>query len=176
MKELVCGCPAQDQRGRLRRVEACRHTDQAVSSERAVGGIRPDNRHIGHAVAKLKATHAIAELIDFPNDVIADYERRPATHRLRVEVAPDQHIRVLQTRGEHANPHLAPAGRRQRSVDHLQPIGTAEARDLNHPVARLAHGRSSSSHAHSFGSYMIIPIGPSMISSAVFFWSGFSAA
>jgi hypothetical protein len=32
---------------------------------------------------------------------------------------------------------LAPAGRRQGSFDHLEPVGTAEAPDLNDPVARL---------------------------------------
>ena len=34
-----------------------------------------------------------------------------------------------------------PAGLRQRSVDHLQLIGTAEAPNLNNPIARLDHGR-----------------------------------
>jgi hypothetical protein len=59
--------------------------------------------HIGRAVAKLKAAHAIAELIDFPDDVIARRERRTAVHGLRIEMAPDQHVGVLQTRGEHAD-------------------------------------------------------------------------
>ena len=39
VKELVCGRPAQDQRGRLRRVNARRHADQAVGPERAIGGV-----------------------------------------------------------------------------------------------------------------------------------------
>jgi len=60
---------------------------------------------------------------------------------LRVEVAPDQHVGVLHARGEHADPHFAPPGGRQTSVDHLQLVGTAEAPDLNNPVARLSHGR-----------------------------------
>jgi hypothetical protein len=42
---------------------------------------------------------------------------------LRVKVAPDHHIGVLQARGEHADSHLAPGGRRQGSVDHLKPVG-----------------------------------------------------
>jgi hypothetical protein len=58
---------------------------------------------------------------------------------LRVEVTPDQHIGVLHARSEHADPHLAAAGRRQGSIDHLQLVGTAEAPDLNNPVARLSH-------------------------------------
>jgi hypothetical protein len=33
VEELVCGRPAQDQRGRLRRVDAYRHTGQAASAE-----------------------------------------------------------------------------------------------------------------------------------------------
>jgi len=63
-------------------------------------------------------------LIDFPDDVVANHERRPPVHGLRVEVAPDQNVGVLQTRGEPADPDLAAAGRRRGSVDHLQPIGT----------------------------------------------------
>src|SRR5262249_56287181 len=39
VKQLVRGRPAQDQRGRLRRVEARRHAGQAISPERAIGGI-----------------------------------------------------------------------------------------------------------------------------------------
>src|SRR5262249_22513590 len=89
---------------------------------------------------KLKAAHASAELIDFPDDVIAHCERRPAEHP-RVQVAPDRHVGVLQTRGEHADAHLTPAGRRQGSFDHLEPVGTAEAPDLNNLVARLSHGQ-----------------------------------
>ena len=141
MKELVGGRPAQDQRGRLRRIEARRHAGQAVSPERAIGGIRPDHRHIGHPVTYLKAAHALAELIDLPEDIVAHHERRPAAHGLRIEAAPDQYVSVLQTRGEHADPHLAPAGRRQGSVSHIQPIGIAEAPDLNNPVARFSRGR-----------------------------------
>ena len=139
VQELVGGRPAQDQRGRLRRVDARRHAGQVVSPERAIGGVGPDHRHIGHAIANLKAAHAIAELIDFPDDIIAQHERRPVEHRLRVEVAPDHHIRVLHPRGEHADPHFAPAGRRQGRGDHLQLLGTAEAPDLDNPVARLCH-------------------------------------
>jgi len=84
VQELVRGRPAQDQRGRLRRVEARRHAGQAVSPQRTIGGVRPDHRHIGHAVANLKVAHALAELIDFPDHVVAHYERRPEAHRLRV--------------------------------------------------------------------------------------------
>jgi hypothetical protein len=62
-------------------------------------------------------------------------------HRLRVEVAPDHHVGVLQTRGERADPHLAPPRSRQGSIDHLQPVEAAEAPDLNNPIARLSHGR-----------------------------------
>ncbi len=127
--------------GSTGRVDTRRHAGQAVSSESAIGGVRPKYRQIGHAVAKLKAAHAIPELIDFPDDIIAQHKRRPAAHRLRVEAAPDHHVGVLQTRGEHVHSHLAPLRSRQGSVDHLQPVGTAEAPDLNNPVARLSHGR-----------------------------------
>ena len=106
---------------------ASRPAGQAVSPERAISGVRPYHRQIGHAVPNLKAAHAIAELIDFPDNIISQHERRPVGRSLRVEMATDQYIGVLHARGEHANPHLAPAGRRQRSVDHLEPVGTAEA-------------------------------------------------
>jgi hypothetical protein len=112
VKELVCGRPAQDQRCRLRGVDARRHARHVVGPERAIGGIRREDRHIGHAVAKLKAPHAIAELIDFTDDVIAQHERWLAVYRLRVEVAPDHDIGVHHARGEHADPYLAAAGRR----------------------------------------------------------------
>jgi ABC transporter substrate binding protein len=141
VKELVCGRPAQDQRGRLRGVDARRHAGQVAGPERAIGGVRPEYRQIGHPVANLKAAYAPAELIDFPDDVIAQHERRTAGGSLRVEVAPDHHVGVLHARGEHADPHLAPASRRQGSVDHLQLVDTAEAPELNNPVARLPHGR-----------------------------------
>jgi hypothetical protein len=55
VKQQVCGRPAQNQRGRLRRVDTRRHADQAAGSERAIGSVRPDHRHIGHPVAELKA-------------------------------------------------------------------------------------------------------------------------
>ena len=97
------------ERRRLRRVDARGHAGQIFGAERAIGGVRADHRHIGHAVAELKAAHAIAELIDFPDDIIAHHERRPAEHRLRVEVAPDHDVGVLDAGGEHADPHLAPA-------------------------------------------------------------------
>jgi hypothetical protein len=70
-----------------------------IGPKRAIGGVRPEYRHIGHVVAKLKAAYAITELIDFPEDIIAEHERRPAAHCLRVEVAPHHHIAVLHARG-----------------------------------------------------------------------------
>ena len=79
-----------------------------------------------------------------PTDSVQFALTETAPHRLRVEVTPDQHVGVLQTRGQHADPHLAPAGRRHGSVDHLQPIGTAEVPDFNNPVARLFHGMPGS--------------------------------
>jgi hypothetical protein len=85
--------------------------------------------------------YAIAELINLPDDVIAQHKGRLEAHRLRVEAAPDQHLGIVHARGEHADPDLAPASRRQRSVNHLELIGTAEAPDLNNPIARLIHGR-----------------------------------
>jgi len=95
VEELIRGRPAQDQRGRLRRVDARRHAGQAVSPERAIGRVGADDRHIGHAVPELKTADAIAELIDFADDVVPHHKGRPVAHRLRVEVTPDQHIGVL---------------------------------------------------------------------------------
>ena len=134
----------KNQRGRFRRIHTRRHADQMVGSQRAIGGVRPNDGHIGHPVAERKAAHVIAELIDFPDDIIAHYERRPQAHRLRVEMSPDRDVGVLEARGEHADSHLVAGGRRQGSVDHLQVVGTAEAPDLNNSVARLFQGRISS--------------------------------
>jgi hypothetical protein len=141
MQELICGHPAQDQRRGLGRVDVRRHTRQVVRAERSISCVRSDHRHVGDAVANLEVAHAIAELVDFPDDVITHHERRSVARSLRVEVAPYQYVRVLQARGKHVDPYLAAAGRRQDSVDHLQPVGTPEAADLNNPIARLCHGR-----------------------------------
>jgi len=103
---------------------------------------------------------------------------RPEAHRLRIEVAPDQHVRVLQTRGEHADAHLAPAGHGQGSVHHLQPTRTTKAPYLNNPVAQLAHRHwpSPCNHAHwregpslahgiiQFTAASSFPLDPSIIS------------
>jgi hypothetical protein len=70
VEELARGRPAQDQRGGRRRVEARWHAGQAVSPKRAVGGVRPDHRQIGNAVANLKAAH--------DDDIMSQHERRPA--------------------------------------------------------------------------------------------------
>jgi hypothetical protein len=92
------------------------------------------------AVANLTSAHPVVELIDFSDEVITHYEWWPAGRSLRVEVTPDQRVGVLQARGEHADPHLTLAGIRQGSVDNLQAVGAAEARELNNSIARLAHG------------------------------------
>jgi hypothetical protein len=117
-----------------------------VGAECAIGSIRPDDRHIGYAVANLKGAHAIAELIDLPDDVVAEHERRLKMHRLWIEMPPDHDIGVHHAGREHADPYLAAAGRRQGSVDNLQLVGTAEAPDLNNPVARLRHRRIPCTH------------------------------
>jgi hypothetical protein len=70
-------------------VDAGRHAGEVVGPERAIAGVRPQDSHIGHSVAELKVAHAITELIDFPDDIIAQHERRPSRRGLRVEVAPD---------------------------------------------------------------------------------------
>jgi hypothetical protein len=122
-------------------VDARRHPGQAVTPERAIGGVRPEYRHIGYPVAQPKAAHTIVELIDFPDDIIARHERRPAAYRLPVAVAPDQHIRVLQTRGGHADSHLARTAVGRGSIDNLKPVGTTEAPDRDNPVARFSQGQ-----------------------------------
>jgi hypothetical protein len=95
MKQLIRGRPAQNQRGRLRDVDAGGNTGQIFCAECAISGVRSDHRQIGHAIADLKAVHVITELVDFPDDVIAHHERRPEEHRLRVDVTPNHHIGVL---------------------------------------------------------------------------------
>src|SRR5215469_16427997 len=80
---------------------------------------------------KLKSAHAIAKLIDFPDDIVAHYKRWPAGRCLRVEMASDQCVSVLKARSEHADPHFAGTSRRHGSVDNLQALGIAEAPELN---------------------------------------------
>ena len=57
------------------------------------------------------------------------------------ELAPDQHIRVLQTRGGHADSHLARTAVGRGSIDNLKPVGTTEAPDRDNPVARFSQGQ-----------------------------------
>jgi hypothetical protein len=63
------------------------------------GGVGPDHRHVGDAVADLETAHALAELIDFAHDAVTHHERRPQHHGLWVEVAADHHVGVLDARG-----------------------------------------------------------------------------
>jgi hypothetical protein len=112
VQELVRSHPAQDQRGGLCRIDARRHRCQVARLERAIGSIRSEHRHVGHTVAKLKSAHAVAELIDFPNHIVAHYKRWTAGRRLRVEMASDQRVGVFKTRGDHPDPHLARTSRR----------------------------------------------------------------
>src|SRR5262249_52685467 len=141
MQHLVGRRPAQDQRGGLGRVDALGYAGQVAGPERAIAGVGADDRHIGHAVANPKAAHARADLVDLPDHVVTHHERRPAQARLGVEVAPDERVGVLDAGREHANPHLAAAGRRQGSLDDLQAVGLTEARDLNHSVALYCDSR-----------------------------------
>src|SRR6516164_606885 len=87
VQELVRGHPAQDQRSGFRGVDARRYRGQVACPERAIGRIGSEHRHVGHTVAKLKSAHAIAELIDFPDDIVANYERWASGRCLRVEMA-----------------------------------------------------------------------------------------
>ena len=64
--------------------------------ESAIGSIRSEHRHVRYTVAKLKSGHALAELIDFANDVVTHYKGWPARCSLRIEMAPDQRIGVLK--------------------------------------------------------------------------------
>jgi hypothetical protein len=107
VQDLVGGRPAQDQRGRLGCIDACRDPGQVADRKRAIVGVRSNYRHVGDAVAKLKIAHAVADLIDLPDNVIAHHERRPQPHRLRVQMTPDQHLGVVKARSEDAYPYLA---------------------------------------------------------------------
>jgi len=138
VKELPCGRPTQNQCRRFGSVDARRHSGQVASPQRAIGSVRSEHRQIGHSFAEPKVAHAVTELIDFSDDIITHHKWWPAAHRLCVEVAPDHNIGVLQARGEHADPNLAPPSGRQGSLDHLQLLGTAIAPDFNNAVARLS--------------------------------------
>jgi len=140
VKQLIGGRPAQDQCGGLRCINGRWHTSEVAGTQRPVAGIRADHGHIGHTLAKLKSTHAIAKLIDFPDDIIAKNERRSQSRGLRIDVTADRHVCVFHTRGEHADSYLASAGHRQWRVNNLDHVGIAETPDLNNPIARLAHG------------------------------------
>jgi hypothetical protein len=119
---------------------AGRHASQVGGPECPIRGIRPDHRHVGHAVANLEALDALADLIDLPDDVLPHHERRLESQRLGVEMASDQHLSVVQARSEHADSNLGEAGSRRGGVDDFQPVGPAEACELNNPVALLSHG------------------------------------
>src|SRR5215468_3173446 len=118
MQELVRGHPAQDQRGSLRRVDSPGDRGQATRLEREIGGIRSEDRYVRHAVTKLKLIHANAELINLPDDIVAHHKRRAARRGLRVEMAPDQRVGVLNAGGQYPDPYLAGTSHRQRSVDY----------------------------------------------------------
>src|SRR5262249_18920592 len=142
VQELI-GCrPAQNHRGCLRSINGWWQPGQMVDPQGAIVGVRTQDRHVGHTVTKPKPAYVIAELINFPDDVITDYERRTPKTGLWIEVAPNQRVRVLHARGKHMHPHFSPVGRRHGSLDHLQLVRAAEASDLNNPVARLAHART----------------------------------
>jgi hypothetical protein len=140
MEKLVRGGPAQNQRRRLRRIYARRHTGQLLGPERAIGRVRSEHGHVSHSIAQPKAAHAITQLIDFPDHIIADHEWRQASHRLGVEMAPDDDVGVLQACGKHAHAHLTPAGRRHWSINYLQLFGTTKASELYNPVSRFRSG------------------------------------
>jgi hypothetical protein len=55
-----------------------------VGPERAADGPRPDHCHIGHAVAKLKAAHAMAELMRKIEMLFAHLKRNLNFRRLRL--------------------------------------------------------------------------------------------
>src|SRR5262249_55173653 len=133
--------PAQNHRGCLRSINGWWQPGQMVDPQGAIVGVRTQDRHVGHTVTKPKPAYVIAELINFPDDVVTDYERRTPKTGLWIEVAPNQRVRVLHARGKHMHPHFSPVGRRHGSLDHLQLVRAAEASDLNNPVARLAHVR-----------------------------------
>ncbi len=103
-----------------------------------MSGIRPEDRHIGHSAAQLKTAHAIAELIDFPDGALVHYEWWPPPHpRVGGAGSPRRCTpRSMRVRA----PHRAPFGDRHWRVDYLQLAGTAEAPELNNPVAQLLRG------------------------------------
>jgi hypothetical protein len=107
--------------------------------QRAIDGVRSEHRHVRHALAELKSRDALAELIDFADDVVAHHKGWAARSSLRVEMTPDQRVGVLKAAGEHADPHLARTCARQGSIDQLQTLRTAEAAELNDAVAWFAH-------------------------------------
>jgi len=142
--EKLIGCgPAQDQGCCFCDVDACGHAGQILGPERAIGGVRADDCHVGYAVARLEPSHTFAQLIDLADDIIAQHERRLQSYRLEIEMTPDHDIGVHDARGEHAHPHLARSGRWHGGLDHLESIGTAEAPDLNNAVVRIGHASNS---------------------------------
>src|SRR6266542_5575600 len=109
VQELVRGHPTQDERRRFRLVDVWRHSREVVSTERSIGCVRPEHRHVGDAIADLEVAHTIADLIDFPDDVIPHHERRPVARSLWIQMAPDQDVGVLQAGGQYVDPYLAAA-------------------------------------------------------------------
>ena len=101
--------------------------------------------------ARLDRLAAIAELIYFPDDVIAEHERRPAAHRLWVEVPSDHRVRVRQARGEHAYSHLAPPGCRQRGRHSTGGVWGGNPRVLGSPPMSRIALRTCRAHEHQRG-------------------------
>src|SRR4029078_6978942 len=97
VKKLIRGRPVQNQRAVHTRVSASWHAGEVAGPERAIGGVRAQNGHIGDALADMMVAHAISELIDFTYNIIAQHECQSLPHCLRVKVAPDHYVCVLET-------------------------------------------------------------------------------
>lgn len=138
VEQLVRCRPAQDQRGRFCRIDPSWDASHAIRSEGTIRYVRTENSHIRYSIADLKTAHSLPELIDFPYDAITQHERGPTMHP-RVKVSPDCHVSVFQARGENADSHFIPTGRRHGCVYNLQLIRTAKAFDLNYPVTDFLH-------------------------------------
>jgi len=104
-----------------------RHAGELLGPERAIRGVRPNDRHVGNPFTQLKAAHAIAELVNLSDEVVTHYERWAPQAGLRIEMLPYQGVGVLHAGGEHADPHLASAGQRHRNIDHFELVRTPEA-------------------------------------------------
>ena len=152
VKHLIgCG-PAEDERSGLCGIDTVGYAREIGGAKDPVGGVRPDDRHVGDALTNPKVLHTFAELVDLADDIVAHDEGDTARRGLGIEVLADEHVGVVEARCEYLDPNLTRSWNRQWDIDDLKPVGVTESHDLDGPVQRLGHGSPPSGTKDALGS------------------------